>query len=219
MTADAHLLDRAHAVDTTSLADAGRTLRVLPAALRPLRPGRRLLGRAVTARANADLMSVIAALQQAGPGDVLVVEAGSDDHAVAGELFATEALRRGVVGLVVDGLVRDTATLARLDLPVYARGAAPHAVGAGRLPEVQLPVRIGTVEVRPGELVVGDDDGLLVLTDAELADAIDGAEQIQRREVALQADVAAGTSLFDRFDFDDHLARLRAGQPSRLSFA
>lgn len=219
MTADVRLLDRARAVDTTCLADAGRTLRVLPPALRPLRRGLRMLGRAVTARANADLVSVIAALQQAGPGDVLVVEAGSEDRAVAGELLATEALRRGVTGFVVDGLVRDTAMLAQLDLPVYARGAAPHAVGAARLPQVQVPVLIGGVEVRPGDLLVGDDDGVVVLTDDELAEAIDGAEQVQRREVGLQAAVAAGTSLFDRFDFDDHLARLRAGRPSRLTFS
>ena len=75
-------------------------------------------------------MSVLAGLHQSGPGDVLVIAAGSDQHAVAGELFATEALRRGVSGIVIDGLCRDSRTLAQLDLPVYARGVAPSACPA-----------------------------------------------------------------------------------------
>ena len=85
------LLERLRRIDSTSLADADKSLRILPLAIRPIATGRRLLGRAVTADANGDLMSVIAALQHAGAGDVLVVSAGSDEHAVAGELFATEA--------------------------------------------------------------------------------------------------------------------------------
>ncbi len=124
------LLERLRRIDSTSLADADKSLRILPLAIRPIATGRRLLGRAVTADARGDLMSVIAALQHAGAGDVLVVSAGSDEHAVAGELFATEALRRGLAGIVIDGRCRDSRTLAEIDLPVYARGVAPSAFPA-----------------------------------------------------------------------------------------
>ena len=88
-----NLLHRLGRLSTTSLVDASPTLRILPARLRPVVPGRHLVGRVVTARANRDLMSVIHALRESGPGDVLVVDAGGDDRAVAGELFATEAPR------------------------------------------------------------------------------------------------------------------------------
>jgi regulator of RNase E activity RraA len=197
--------------------DAVGGLRVLPSALRPIRPGLRLVGRALTVDARDDLMSMLAGLQQSGPGDVLVV-AGNADHAVAGELFATEALRRGVAGIVIDGLCRDSRTLAELDLPVYARGVAPTACPARSVPVIQVPIMIGSVEVRPGDLVLGDDDGLVVATETELLAVLHAAEVIQRREGALQAAIAAGSSLFDSTNYDEHVAALRAGQDSKLRF-
>ena len=155
------LLERLAGVDTTSLKDAGPALRVLPLALRPIRPGVRMVGRALTVDAREDLMPVLAGLDQSGPGDVLVI-AGHPDHAVAGELFATEALRRGVAGIVIDGRCRDSRVLASLDLPVFARGVAPSACPARALPITQVPILVGEVTVQPGDLVLGDDDGIVV---------------------------------------------------------
>jgi 4-hydroxy-4-methyl-2-oxoglutarate aldolase len=163
-------------------------------------------------------MSVLAGLRQSGPGDVLVV-AGNDQHAVAGELFATEALRRGLAGIVIDGLCRDSRTLAELDLPVYARGVAPTACPARAVPVVQVLVRIGSVQVRPGDLVLGDDDGLIVATEEELEAVLDAAEAIQRREEALRPAIAAGSSLFDSLNYDEHLAAVCAGRSSTLTFS
>lgn len=217
--APADLLERLGRVDTTSLVDAaGGRLRVLTTALRPVRPGLRLVGRALTVDAREDLMPVLAALHQAGPGDVLVI-AGHPDRAVAGELFATEALRRGVAGIVIDGRCRDGSVLSTLGLPVYARGVAPMACPAHAVPVVQVPVRIGEVEVRPGDLVLGDDDGLVVGSEQEIGANLDGAEEIQSRERALQRAIAAGGSLFDHLNYDEHLAALRAGEASALRFS
>jgi 4-hydroxy-4-methyl-2-oxoglutarate aldolase len=216
--ARAGLLERLGRVDTTSLVDAARGLRVLPTAIRPIRRGLRMVGRALTVDARGDLMPVLAGLQQSGPGDVLVVAAGSEEHAVAGELFATEALRRRMAGIVIDGLCRDSRTLAELDLPVYARGVVPSACPARAVPAVQVPIMIGSVAVRPGELVLGDDDGLVVATEEEVLAVLDAAEAIQRREEALRAQIAAGTSLFDHINYDEHMAALRAGRDSRLTF-
>jgi len=216
---DAQLLERLARIDSTSLADAGGgRLRILPASLRPIRPGLRMVGRALTVDAHDDLMPIIAGLHQAGPGDVLVVT-GNDQHAVAGELFATEALRRGVAGIVIDGRCRDSRTLARLDLPVYARGVAPTACPARAVPVVQVPLQIGGVDVRPGDMVLGDDDGIVVASTDELAGVLDAAETIQRREEALQTAIAAGASLFDHLNYDEHLAALEAGEDSRLAFS
>jgi 4-hydroxy-4-methyl-2-oxoglutarate aldolase len=213
------VLNRLRRVDTTSLVDAGRELRVLPAAIRPLRTGLRLVGRALTVDARGDLMSVIAGLRQSGPGDVLVVAAGSAEHAVAGELFASEALRRGLAGIVIDGLCRDSRTLVTIDLPIYARGAVPTACPARAIPMVQVPVRIGSVAVRPGDLVLGDDDGIVVATEEELLAALDTAEAIQHREEGLRTRIVAGSSLFDHLDYDRHLAAIRAGEVSKLTFS
>lgn len=213
------VLERLARIDTTSLADAGQgRLRVLPAELRPIRPGLRMVGRALTVDAHDDLMPMLAGLHLARPGDVLVV-VGHEQHAVAGELFATEALRRGVAGIVIDGRCRDSRTLARLDLPVYARGVAPTACPARAVPVIQVPITIGGVEVRPGDLMLGDDDGIVVANDDEVLAALEGAEAIQRREEALQQAVAGGASLFGSLNYDEHLAALEAGRDSRLAFS
>jgi 4-hydroxy-4-methyl-2-oxoglutarate aldolase len=214
----AGVLDRLGRVDTTSLVDAAGGLRVLPPAIRPVRRGLRTVGRALTVEARGDLMSVLAGLHQSGPGDVLVIAAGSDQHAVAGELFATEALRRGVSGIVIDGLCRDSRTLAELDLPVYARGVAPSACPARQAPVVQVPIMIGPVEVRPGDLLLGDDDGLVVATEQEVWAVLEAAEAIQRREEALRARIVAGSSLFDAMNYDEHVAAVRADRESKLRF-
>ena len=211
------LLDRLAHVSSTSLADAAATLRILPSGLRPLVPGRHLVGRVVTARANRDLMSVIHALRQCGPGDVLVVDAGGDDRAVAGELFGTEAQQRGLAGLVIAGRTRDTATLRELSMPVWSTGFAPNAYGAKALPETGVALSLDGVRVDPGDLIVGDDDGLVVGTAQELAAAVEGAEAIEAREKSLQARILGGASLFDVLNYDEHLAALRGGQPSQLS--
>jgi 4-hydroxy-4-methyl-2-oxoglutarate aldolase len=208
---------RATITGMTLLQRLGRVedLRVLPPELRPVVPGARLLGRAVTADARDDLMSVLAALELAGAGDVLVIGGGAG-RALAGELFATEAVRRGVTGLVIDGPCRDTPTLARLPIPVYARGATPRAAPAQAVPVVQLPVLIGGVEVRPGDLLIGDDDGIVVGTESELEAALDAAEAILGREQPLLSSMEGGASLFDHLNFREHADALAAGRPSSL---
>jgi 4-hydroxy-4-methyl-2-oxoglutarate aldolase len=205
-------------LDAASLSDANKALRILPHELRPYSRGIRMVGRAVTVAGSADLVPVLDGLEQCGTGDILVVDAGSTEHAVLGELFATEAVRRGMAGIVVYGLCRDTATLAELPLPIYALGTIPRAVGAIKLPVTQQSIRLGDVDVRAGEILVGDDDGIVVLSDAELAAALDAAEAIQQREGAIRAAMQDGTSLFECLNFSEHVASLQAGRSSSLAF-
>lgn len=213
----ADLLARLARVSTTSLVDAAPTLRILPLCIRPVRPGCRAVGPVVTATANRDLMSVIAALRDAPPGSVLVVDAGGDERAVAGELFGTEAQRRGLAGLIIHGRCRDGATLTTLSIPVWATGFAPNAYPARALPQTAIPLDLAGVRVEPGDLLAGDDDGILVGSANEMAAALAGAEAIEEREKRLQAAMLAGASLFDAMNYDEHLAALQAGEPGGLA--
>lgn len=217
-TAVATLVARLAHVDTTSLADAGPALRVLPREIRPVRPGSRLAARAVTVAAGGDLVPVLVGLQTAGPGDVLVV-AGDPERAVAGELFATEARRRGLAGIVIHGLCRDSRTLRAIELPVFATGVTPRACPARAFPAVGVTLTLGDVEVRPGDLVLADDDGIVVGSPSEIAAAIDGAEAIQQREEALRAAIEGGESLFAHLNLTQHVDALRNGRDSRLTFS
>ena len=123
-----------------------------------------------------------------------------------------------MAGIVVYGLCRDTATLTQLPLPIYSLGTIPRAPGATQLPVTQEPIRLGDVEVRPGEILVGDDDGIVVLSDAELDAALEAAETIQRREGLMRSAIQDGTSLFEQLNFSEHVENLQAGRPSALTF-
>jgi 4-hydroxy-4-methyl-2-oxoglutarate aldolase len=205
-------------LDPASLSDANKALRVLPRELRPYTHGVRMVGRAVTVAASGDLVSVLAGLEQCEAGDILVIDAGTTDHAVLGELFATEAMRRKMAGIVIYGLCRDSATLAQLPLPIYALGTMPRAAGATLPPSTQGPVRLGDAEVHPGDILVGDNDGIVVVSDAELDAALETAEAIQRREGTILSAIQGGRSLFEQLNFTEHLENLQSGRPSSLTF-
>ena len=212
------LLERLRAVDTTTLSDVGKQLRVMDAGLRPLRIGLKLVGRAVTVAAADDLMPVLDGLARAGAGDVLVVDGGGSPRALAGELFGSEAQRRGLAGIVIDGACRDTNQLRELPLPFYSRGLSPRAAGAQAVPGEPGAVRCGGVDVAPGDVLVGDDDGIVVGTADELAAVLDAAEALQATEASMLAAIQGGESLFSRLDYEQHLARLQAGEESALQF-
>lgn len=218
MNEAAELLARLARIDTTHLADADKAIRAMDPGIRPLRTGLKLIGRAHTVRCCEDFLGVIAGLAAAQPGDVLVIDTRGSRRAVLGELFSLEARRKGLAGIIVDGLVRDTNTIRGLELPVYARGACPQAGTTNRRFETQVPVPCGGVIVAPGDLVFGDDDGLLVARPAEVAAALPQAEAIAAREAQLIARLEAGAALGDLVNAAEHLANIEAGRPSALRF-
>ena len=194
------LFERLGALDTTTLIDAAKDLRVMDPGLRPVALGGKLVGRAVTVAANGGLLPVLDGLERAGEADVLVVDGGGGPPALAGELFASEAKRRGLAGIVIDGFCRDTSELRAIGLPFYARGCVPNAFGPGAEPGEPRSVRCGGVEVAPGDVVVGDDDGLVVGTAEQFEGALEAAEALQATERSILAGIRAGVSLFDRIE-------------------
>ncbi|MGR4068801.1 RraA family protein [Halomonas sp. LR3S48] len=160
--------------------------------LMPLHHPTRLLGSALTVRIpHLDGSVIRQALEMAEPGDVLVIDvAGDERRACWGELRTYAALRKGLAGVVTSGRVTDTAELVRLGLPIYSRGSSPLTTRAVELEgEVNVPVAIDGVAIAPGDLIVGDDDGLFALTPARaealLAPVLDkqAREAERRREV------------------------------------
>ena len=201
--------------DVSALSDADKTLPVVDPAIRAMVPGLRLEGRAFTVVAEDDHLPVFAALEAAQPGDVLVIATGGGTRAVFGELFATEAKRRGLAGLAVDGLCRDLRGLREIGLPIYARGTTPASgTTVSRAPHGQTIV-FGGVPVEPGYAVHGDDDGLLIAPAARVEAAREKAEWIARAEAEM---LASGAPLHDLTNFREHVAALDRGEPSSLGF-
>lgn len=212
------LFERLMEIEVSALCDADKGLPVVDPAIRALVPDVRIAGPALTVVAEGDHLPVFSALVEAAPGDVLVVVTGGRRLAVAGELFATEARRRGVAGIVIDGFCRDVHGLRRLGLPVFARGTTPVSGTTVARTALREPVRCGGVDVSPGDVVFADDDGIVIAPPERLEAALEAGEAIARAERAILAAMARGERLRDLTSYDEHVARLDRGEPSALAF-
>jgi RraA family protein len=153
----------------------------------------KLVGVALTVRTRpGDNLMIHKALDLAQPGDVLVVDGGGETtQALVGELMKAYAESRGVVGFVIDGAIRDVAAFMHDDFPCYARGVThrgPYKDGPG---EIHVPVTVGGMVVHPGDIVVGDEDGLVALSPALAPKVLSAARQQAAREEQAKRDIAA----------------------------
>ena len=174
-------------------------------AIRPLNPpGKQppLFGLAVTALCEPpDFGAVLHALECAGPGDVLMIAAGGNaQFAMIGEILSGHLRNRGCAGVVCDGAVRDVATLAAwTDFSVFSRWVTPRGPTGAVRGQVNLPVTIGGRLVSPGDLVIGDDDGLAALSPATVRARIRDAEAKLALEADWIAGLASGRSVIETF--------------------
>jgi RraA family protein len=191
--APASLIDAFASVVTPHLSDnldrmAGIT------ALRRFHRGRKLVGTAFTVKTRpGDNLPIYHAMHQLAPGHVLVIDGGGDlNNALVGDLILTYLRQRGCVGVVVDGAVRDIAAFAQADFPCYARGAShrgPYKNGPGML---NVPVAIAGQVVNPGDIVVGDEDGLVTFAQADAERLLEAARRSAAKEEAIRAEILGG---------------------------
>ena len=214
-----NLVERLLQIDVSALSDADKALPVAEPALRAMIPDVRMAGPAFTVLAEDDHLPVMAGLAQAAPGDVLVIATGGSTRAVFGELFATEARRRGLAGIVADGFCRDLRGLREIRLPVFARGTTPRSGSTVSRAASGATIAVGGVEVSPGDIVFGDDDGLLIATEERIAAALEtrGADRPQRARDPRGAGRAARRST-TLTNHDEHVAALDRGEASALEF-
>jgi regulator of RNase E activity RraA len=174
-------------------------------AVRPLRAfdgAPSLVGRVVTARCEpGDYGPVHHAIAAAAAGDVIAVAAGGrSDIAVIGELLSGAARRKGIAGVVVDGAVRDTATLRSWpDFHVFSRFVTPRGPSTMDRGSVNEPIVFGGVEVAPADLVIGDDDGLVFVPNSVAAALLPACLARVAAEVGWQAELDAGRTTLEVF--------------------
>lgn len=188
------LLAELKRIVTAHLSDNMNRLHSVAAEIRPFHKGGKLVGPALTVKVPpGDNLMVHKAIDIARPGDVIMVDAGGiTTQAIIGEIMSNHAASRGAAGMVIDGSIRDVDAIGASSFPVYACGVThrgPYKNGPG---EINVPVSIGGMVVNPGDIVVGDEDGLVVLPQDIAAGVIKLAKLQAAKEAAILKAIRKG---------------------------
>jgi len=202
---DARIVAAARALPTATLHEAGGKIGALPSAIKPVAPGFRICGAAFTIHSpGGDNLWLHRALVLAQPGDVLVVYAsGGYDYGYWGEIMTTAAKTRGLNGLVIDGCVRDADLLEQIGFPVFSRGLSIRGTGKdyGAIGWLNAPVLMGNVMVAPGDLIVGDRDGVVAIPRERAAEVVEKATKREADEAAICKRIEAGETTMQIYGF------------------
>ncbi len=195
----------AQALPAATLHEAGGRIGVMPSAIKPVAPSFRICGPAVTVHSpGGDNLWLHRAIYVAQPGDVLVVHvSGEYDFGYWGEIMSCAAKTRGLAGLVIDGCVRDGAILADFGLPVFSRGLCIRGTGKdyGARGWINFPVLFDGLTVNPGDLIVGDTDGVVAVPREQAAQVVAAAEQREAKEAGILDRIRAGERTLEVYNF------------------
>lgn len=194
-------------LSTTNLADACDQVGIRGAVIgiRPLFGMPKVIGRAVTIKITAAGMMKskrhlgIDAIASAAPGDVIAIDNRGDLYNNCwGEILSYAAQKKGVAGVFVDGAARDIDFCQEIGFPVFAKGVVP-ITARGRImqEDFNCPIRLGDVQVRPGDIIVGDVNGIVVLPVEKLDEVLKSAETILEKELQIRADILAGMDIIE----------------------
>lgn len=203
--ADKSLVEAFASIPTAIISDNLNRMTAAGPSVRPMHKGGRLAGTALTVKTRpGDNLMIHKAADMAKPGDVIVVDAGGDlTNSLIGELIVSHARRRGVVGFVVNGAIRDVDVLGAEDYPIYAAGVrhrGPYKDGPG---EVGTMISLDGMVIESGDIIIGDLDGVVSIPRLEAAKVLPLARAQLDREANIQAAIAG--SGWDRSWVDDIL--------------
>lgn len=182
-------------VSTANISDAMHRTGDL-AGIRPVVQGVKMVGPVVTVRTYpGDWAKPVEAIDVAGEGDVIVIDAGGSGPAMWGELATHSSLQRGIAGVVADGAVRDTPEIRELGFPVFTKLVMPTAGEPKGFGEINVPIKIAGVRIHPGDWAVGDDDGVIIIPKARAAEFANRAMDVLEKENRLRGEIQRGSTL------------------------
>ena len=186
------LIEGFKGLPTSNIADCMNRLSCLSSVIRPYSKAP-LMGSALTVRCTGgDNLLFHKALDMAIPGDVLVIaDGGTEQRSCCGEIMVRYAIWRGLAGFVVDGCIRDTDAIAELDFPVYARGVTPNGPYKNGPGEINFPVSCGGVVIHPGDILIGDCDGIAVIRPEEAKTLAGEVRKLTEKEGNILANIAS----------------------------
>jgi 4-hydroxy-4-methyl-2-oxoglutarate aldolase len=207
--ADRALVDAFVQFGTATVHEAQGRIGVLRAYMRPIYKGAHVAGSAVTVGVPpGDNWMIHVAVEQCGDGDLLVVAPTEPcEHGYFGELLATAVQRRGVRGLVIEAGVRDIVELERMHFPVWSKHVSALGTVKERLGTVNGPLEIAGVHVEPGDIVVADDDGVVIVQRERAQEVLDACTAREAKEAQSRRRYAAGELSLDVSNMRDELER------------
>jgi 4-hydroxy-4-methyl-2-oxoglutarate aldolase len=189
---------------TATLHEALGQIGNLPSLIKPLSKTMRVCGRAYTVKAKAFMnINLHRAYAYAQAGDVIVADcSGGYEAGYWGDLLTLGAMKQGIAGLVIDGCVRDADEIEALGFPVFARGLC--IKGTGKDPEGSLnePITIGGVTIEAGDFIVGDRDGVVVIPQNRVVEAIEKAKAREEKEEKTRAELNKGRTSLQIYGWD-----------------
>lgn len=181
----------------------------LDSGMKPIHPGMKVAGPAFTVDMRpADNLMIHYAMLKAKPGDVLVIDAkGFMEAGPWGDVLTQQALHMGLAGLVINGAVRDASAIIEMGFPVFCRGLSIKSTGKNQPGKINVPVCIGDVQINPGDIIVGDQDGLVVVPNAEVEGAIKKARAREDKEALFREQIKKGATTAELLGLTETLLR------------
>jgi 4-hydroxy-4-methyl-2-oxoglutarate aldolase len=206
---DADLVKRLGALGTSTVHEAYGRIGLMKPYLRPVWAGGEASGTAVTVLVHpGDNWMIHVAVEQCRPGDILVVGCTSDNtDGMFGDLLATSLMARGVTGLVIDAGVRDAKSLREMGFPVWSKAISAKGTVKATLGAVNIPLVCAGINVVPGDAVIADDDGVVVVRNKDAAEVVAKAEKRHADEEGKRKQLASGKLGLDMYNMREPLAK------------
>ncbi|MFX1520654.1 MAG: RraA family protein [Promethearchaeota archaeon] len=184
---------------TALLSDAMEKSQAMHSEIKPVIAVDKVVGPAVTARTMAaDYLTPVAAIDYAEPGDILVIDVRAHkDTAIWGELASTSCKSRGITAVIIDGAVRDVAGIKEIQFPVFARAVTPNAGDCSVVGDINVPIQCGGVLVNPGDIVVADSDGVVVVPAKRATQVLEKVRKQHDLEETIRKLMSQGLSCYE----------------------
>jgi 4-hydroxy-4-methyl-2-oxoglutarate aldolase len=204
---DQDTIEKASRFSTATLHEAGGKIGALPSGIKPLAGSMRICGPAITVHSPpVDNIMLHEAILAAEPGDVLVCEvSGEYEAGYWGDIMTRAGKERQIQGLVIDGCVRDSREIIEMNFPVFSRGLCIRGTNKYGGGTINHPIKIGDVVVEPGDLVVGDQDGLVVLPRLEVNEIFARAQQREIDEKWISEELTKGKTTMEIYGWKSTL--------------
>ncbi|AOT70656.1 RraA family protein [Geosporobacter ferrireducens] len=204
---DRDILERLKNVGTCAISDGLNKFNTMHHAIKPVYEEVKIAGNAITVRMRpGDNLMLHKAIGMAQAGDVIVVDTcGCESNSVLGDLMATAAVKKGIAGIVIDGGVRDVLELKRSKAPIFAKCVTPAVGDKGGPGEINAPISCGGVPVNPGDIIVGDANGIVVIDPSIIDEVLKGAEAKLEKDNKRMEEILRG--VITKPDIDEALRK------------